>query len=127
MRSLVWQMVFGKWQIYLANFTIHIGYISSAQNVGEIERQIFCRMLCVCDFLLGAQRLVKLTPAVNFINVLCARFLYKILAPKNSSPKHSFVILGAKILYEKCIRKTLMKLKLTPDLRSKTVAFSNKY
>jgi len=31
--------------------------------VGEIELQIFLRTLCAGNFLLGAQRLVKLTPA----------------------------------------------------------------
>jgi hypothetical protein len=41
-RSFFWQMAFGKWRINLANFTVHIGQILLAQNVGEIERQIFC-------------------------------------------------------------------------------------
>jgi len=31
-------MVFGKWQINLAKLALHIGQISSAQNVG----QTFC-------------------------------------------------------------------------------------
>jgi hypothetical protein len=31
-------MGFGERQITLANFTFHIGQISSAQNVGEIEK-----------------------------------------------------------------------------------------
>jgi len=49
-------------------------------------------------------------PGVNFINVLCVRFLYEILLPKISNPKHSFVIFGAKITYKNCVLKMLMKL-----------------
>jgi len=53
------------------------------------------------------------TPGVNFINVLRARFLYKILVPKLQS-----CVLGLKLekscqkqlLYEKRWSKTLMKL-----------------
>jgi len=56
-------MAIGKWQINLANFTIHSGQISSAQNIGEIERRIFHQK---SDFLLGTQRLVKLTPGVGW-------------------------------------------------------------
>jgi hypothetical protein len=41
----------------------------------------------------------------------------KFWCQKISNPKHSFVIFGAKILYEKCVRKTLMKL--TPGQMSK--------
>jgi len=40
-----WRMVFSKWQIDLANFTIHFGQISSSKNVGEIEWRIFCRTM----------------------------------------------------------------------------------
>jgi len=58
--KLFWLMTFGTWQINFANFTVHIGQISSMQNVGEIEWQIFCHMLCARNFCLGAQRLVKL-------------------------------------------------------------------
>jgi len=43
---------------------------------------------------------VAIGPTVNFI--------------KNSNPKHSFVIFGAKILFEKHAHKMLMKL--TPNL-----------
>jgi len=61
-----------------------------------------------------SSRLVNLNPrhnhGVNFINVLHTHFLYKILEPKISNPKHSVVIFVAKILYEKRVRKTLMKL-----------------
>jgi hypothetical protein len=57
-------MGFGKCQ-NLANFTIYIGQISSAQNFGDIKQRIFCQTLCVGNFLLGEQRLVKLTPRVN--------------------------------------------------------------
>jgi len=56
------------------NFTIHIGKISLTQNFGEIETQFFCQRLCDSDFLLGAQRLVKLTPGVNFFHMLTCSF-----------------------------------------------------
>ncbi len=50
---------------------------------------------------------------VNFINILCAHFLYKILAPKITKPN----VIREKLLnllsYEKRARKMLMKL--TPD------------
>jgi len=49
---------------------------------------------------------------VNFIYVIRVYFLYKIFGAKNSNPKHSFVIFGTKILYEKRASKTLMKLTL---------------
>jgi len=62
-------MAFVKQGINLANLTIDIGQISSTQNVGEIERQIFQRTMCAGNFLLGAQMLVKLTPGINFINI----------------------------------------------------------
>jgi hypothetical protein len=52
----------------------------------------------------------KIRSAVNFINIFRVNFLYKILAPKNFKPKHTFVIVGAKILYGKCACKTLMRL-----------------
>jgi len=45
MRSLFWRIVFGKWQINLANYTIHNGQISSEQNVGEIKQRIFRQIL----------------------------------------------------------------------------------
>jgi len=48
-------------------------------------------------------------PGVNFIDVLCACFSYKILTPKITNPKPSFVIFDAKISAKKCA-KTLMKL-----------------
>jgi len=38
-------MVFGQRRINLANLTLHIGQISSAQNVGEIEWRIFRQTL----------------------------------------------------------------------------------
>jgi len=64
MKSFFWQMAFGELQINLANFTIHIGQISSAQNVGEIEWQFFCQSMCGSNYLLGAQSLGKSTPSV---------------------------------------------------------------
>jgi hypothetical protein len=39
--ELFWRMVFGEQSNNLANFTIYIGQILLAHNVGEIERQIF--------------------------------------------------------------------------------------
>ncbi len=42
----------------------------------------------------------------------CA-FFVQIFGKEISNPKHRFVIFGAKILYKKCTRRTLMKL--TPD------------
>jgi len=39
-----------------------------------------------------------------------AHFLYKIFDAKISNPKASFVAFGAKILFKKCARITLMKL-----------------
>jgi len=51
-----------------------------------------------------------LPPAVNFINILRARFSYKILSAKISNPKASFVVFGTKILYKKPVRNLLMKL-----------------
>jgi len=65
MRSFFWGN--GKRRINLAIFTLHNGQISSAKNVGEIDQQIFYQTLCTGDFLLGAQRLVKLTPVGNNI------------------------------------------------------------
>jgi len=44
--------------------------------------------------------LVKSTPGVNFINILCARF-FLVWALR---------LFGTKILYEKRVRKMLMKL-----------------
>jgi len=52
----------------------------------------------------------KYSPGVNFINVLHGHFLYKIFDAKTSNPNYSFVIFGAKILYEKCACTSLMKL-----------------
>jgi len=49
-------------------------------------------------------------PGVNFINVLRVHFF----GAKISNPKASFIVLGAKIAYEKCKRKTLMKLTPVP-------------
>ncbi len=54
--------------------------------------------------------LVKLTPGVNFINVLREHFLNKIFGAKISNPKVSFKVFCAKILYEKRALKMLMKL-----------------
>jgi len=50
---------------------------------------------------------------VNFINVLHMHFLYKFFGAKILNPKQRFVIFGGKILYEKSMRKTF--LKLTPE------------
>jgi len=55
------QMEFGKWQINLANFTLRIGQISMAQNVGKMKGEFFPNTVH-CLFLLDTQRLVKMTP-----------------------------------------------------------------
>jgi len=48
---------------------------------------------------------VKLDPGVNFINVLCTRFSYKILVPKITKLCFLFEIFGAKILYKNaCVK-----------------------
>jgi len=49
-----------------------------------------------------------LRPGVNFINVLPAHFLYKILAPK--ATKLGLKFWCQNFLYKKCTRKMLMKL-----------------
>jgi hypothetical protein len=50
-----------------------------------------------------------LTAAVNFINILCARFLYESKLNTFSLITFGCVIFGAKILYEKSVCKMLMK------------------
>ena len=47
--------------------------------------------------------LMKLTPAVNFINIKCANFTYKSLFS-------SYVLALNEFLYKKCAQITLMKL-----------------
>jgi len=62
-----------------------------------------------------------MTPVVNFINVFCAQFPYKILAPKISNPKYSF---RTKFWRQKraFLQKTrAMLMKLTPVLLGKIV------
>jgi len=39
-------MAFSEFQINLANFAMHIGQISLAQNVGKIKLQIFFAQRC---------------------------------------------------------------------------------
>jgi len=58
----------------------------------------------------GHKMLVKLTPRVNFFNILCARFLYESYLNSFSLITFGFVIFGAKILYKKHPHKMLMKL-----------------
>jgi len=70
---------------------------------------IFITLMTYDIYYLGIGR-IDIRLGVNFINTLHTRFSHKILAPKISSPKHSFVIFGTKIMYEKCVCKTLMKL-----------------
>ncbi len=53
-------------------------------------------------------------PSVNFINVLLACFLYKILAPKITKPNITREKLPKRLKYEKGARKMLMKL--TPSV-----------
>jgi len=51
--------------------------------------------------------------------------LYKIFGAKISNPKASFVVFGAKILYEKCARNLMMKL--TPDRNDEDKKRLSKY
>jgi hypothetical protein len=53
---------------------------------------------------------VKLTTEVNFINVLCERFSFKILAPKITKLCFGFEIFWRQNFVQKCARKTMMKL-----------------
>ncbi len=52
-------------------------------------------------------------PGVNFINILHARFSYKILVPKITKPNITREKRPKRLTYKKCVHKTLMKL--TPD------------
>jgi len=63
-------------------------------------------------------------PVVNFINILHANFGPIFLRQKFLNPKHSFVIFGAKILYKKRARKTLMKLTPVHNRSKNTSLFS---
>ncbi len=54
--------------------------------------------------------LVKLTPGVNFINILHTNFLYKHCFS-------SYVLSLSKNSYEKFVRKTLMKLTAGDDVQ----------
>jgi len=54
-------------------------------------------------------------PVVDFINICCPPFLYKIESRSYILLHFSFVIFGAKILYKKCALKMLMKLKAVAD------------
>jgi len=54
--------------------------------------------------------LVKWATVVNFINIFCAYFSNKILAPKTTKLAFGFEILAPKILYEKPAHKMLVKL-----------------
>jgi len=56
---------------------------------------------------------MKLTPVVNFINILGMHFLYKstfLVTKFCTKLAFGFEILAPKILYEKCAREMLMKL-----------------
>jgi len=59
---------------------------------------------------------MKLSPGVNFINSLRVPLSNISLFGGFSLVTFRFVIFGAKILYEKRVRKTLMNL--TPDTRN---------
>jgi len=59
---------------------------------------------------------MKLSPGVNFINILCTDFSYEILVPKVTKLAFGFEILAPNILYEKRAHKMLMKL--TPGEQS---------
>jgi len=66
------------------------------------------------DQLTNKNMVLLYTAGVNFINVFCAHFSYKILAPKITKLGFGFESFGAKISYKKCEHKTLMKL--TPGI-----------
>jgi len=80
-------MAHAKCRINLANFTIHIGQISLAQNVDEI---VWRNFVCARDFLLGAQMLVKSTPDVNFTNILLAAFASLLFCQKIIKPNCNY-------------------------------------
>jgi hypothetical protein len=51
-----------------------------------------------------------ITSAINFINILCAHVLYKILVAKITKLKQNYRKLQYLLLYKKGARKMLMKL-----------------
>jgi hypothetical protein len=59
-------MAFGVWHTDLENFSSQIWL----DIVGEIEQQLFCQILCVTNFSLGDQSLVKSTPGLTFSTIL---------------------------------------------------------
>jgi len=65
-------------------------------------------------FFLGEKntRIVIYQIGVNFINILCTHFSYKILAPKMTKPNGTREKLLNLLLYEKRTHKMLMKLTL---------------
>ncbi len=86
-------------------FNVKHIYRGIPHDIFQIQVIFYDRYIALCSVLIN-ERL----PRVNFINILRAYFLYKILAPKISNPKHTFVIFGAKILYKKCACRMFKKL-----------------
>jgi len=68
----------------------------------------------------GIRRVTNSLPGL-ISSIIRESFSFKIFGAKTSNPKHSFAIFGAKILYENCARKMLMKL--IPGILSVMVRF----
>ncbi len=94
-----------RWNILPFAGPYQIAHGNGVKHIGEIGRlrlkfALFLPHLSIHHNGVKAIWGFILMPAFNFINVLYACFLYEILAPKISNPKHSFVIFGTKILHE---------------------------
>jgi len=64
----------------------------------------------ISNYHFGDANFWKSTAGVNFTNILLKRFSYESKMSSFLLLRFSFVIFGAKILYKKRVRKTLMKL-----------------
>ncbi len=98
-----------------ATFILALQRIDAKKTVLDIyKRYCTAHYHSLLEFVFAANRNALHLPilGVNFINVLRVCFLYKIFGAKISNPKHSFVIFGKKISYEKRYCKMLMKLNL---------------
>jgi len=73
------------------------------------DLSVFLHFLDLCVLKLHV-KMLKATLDVNYINNVCATFLYKSESPSFLWLHSSFVIFWAKILYKKCVHKMLMKL-----------------
>jgi hypothetical protein len=81
---------------------------NSRVNVGNCAK---CKILFV--FAAEAYTLLNNKSRSQFHQCFTSTFFIQNFYAKISDPKHSFVIFGAKIVYEKLSHKTLMKL--TPE------------